>query len=90
MYVPEKVPSHVASAENSGPRSVPATVPSSVIQSFAYDKEDCRLIVRFVGGKVYTYEDVPGDVAAGLGTAASKGSYFNDVIRDRFPFARMR
>ena len=65
-------------------------MPSSVIQSFVYDKEEQRLIVRFVSGKVYTYDDVSAEVADGFRAAASKGTYFNDVIRDRFPFARSR
>lgn len=65
-------------------------MPSSVIQSFVYDKEERRLIVRFVSGKVYTYDDVPAAIVDGFGAAASKGTYFNDVIRDRFPFARSR
>jgi hypothetical protein len=65
-------------------------VPSSVIQSFVYDKEERRLVVRFVSGKVYRYEEVPAAIAEGFGTAASKGTYFNDVIRDRFPFVRSR
>jgi lysyl-tRNA synthetase class 2 len=63
-------------------------MPSSVIQSFVYDKAECRLVVRFVSGKVYIYEGVPEDIAAGFNTAASKGIYFNDVIRDRFSFAQ--
>jgi hypothetical protein len=63
---------------------------SSVIQSFVYDQEQQSLIVRFVTGKVYRYEEVPAVVAEGFRAAASKGTYFNDVIRDRFPFARSR
>ncbi len=65
-------------------------MPSSVIQSFVYDKEERRLVVRFVSGKVYTYDDVPAEMVDGFKAAASKGSYFNKVIRDRFPFARAR
>ena len=65
-------------------------MPSSVIQSFVYDKEERRLIVRFVSGKVYTYDDVPTAIVDGFRATASKGTYFNDVIRDRFPFARSR
>ena len=65
-------------------------MPSSVIQSFVYDKEEQRLVVRFVSGKVYTYDDVPAKIAEGFRAAASKGTYFNEVIRDRFPFARSR
>ena len=65
-------------------------MPSSVIQSFVYDTEERRLVVRFVSGKVYTYDDVPAGIADGFKAAASKGTYFNEVIRDRFPFARTR
>ena len=65
-------------------------MPSSVIQSFVYDEEDRRLVVRFVTGKVYRYEDVPVSIAEGFRAAASKGTYFNDMIRDRFPFVRSR
>ena len=65
-------------------------MPSSVIQSFVYDKEERRLVVRFVSGKVYTYDDVPAEIVDGFKAAASKGSYFNEVVRDRFPFARGR
>lgn len=65
-------------------------MPSSVIQSFVYDKEERRLVVRFVSGKVYRYEEVPAEIAEGFRAAASKGTYFNDVIRDRFRFARSR
>ena len=65
-------------------------MPSSVIQSFVYDKEEQRLVVRFVSGKVYTYGDVPAGIVDGFKAAASKGTYFNDVIRDRFPFVRTR
>ena len=65
-------------------------MPSSVIQSFVYDKEEQRLVVRFVSGKVFTYDDVPAKIAEGFRAAASKGTYFNEVIRDRFPFARSR
>jgi hypothetical protein len=61
---------------------------SSVIQSFVYDKDERRLVVRFVSGKVYTYDDVPAEVVDGFSAAPSKGTYFNDVIRDRFHFAR--
>ncbi len=65
-------------------------MPSSVIQSFVYDKEECRLVVRFVGGKVYSYHDVPVGIVEGFRAATSQGTYFNDMIRDRFPFKRTR
>ena len=65
-------------------------MPSSVIQSFVYDKEERRLVVRFVSGRIYTYEDVPAAIVDGFGAASSTGTYFNDAIRDRFRFARNR
>ena len=63
---------------------------SSVIQSFVYDKDQRRLVVRFVSGRVYAYDAVPAGIVDGFRAAPSKGTYFNDVIRDRFPFSRGR
>ena len=83
-------------------KTVPGIGPvdvDKIIKGFEYekgeyvlldDKEEQRLVVRFVSGKVYTYDDVPPEIAEGFRAAASKGTYFNDVIRDRFPFARSR
>ncbi len=65
-------------------------MPSSVIRSFDYDSTTRRLTVRFVGGRVYAYDDVPPEIAVGLGAAQSRGSYFNLVIRDRFMATRLR
>lgn len=65
-------------------------MPSSVIESVAYDKDDRRLTVRFVTGRVYIYDDVPPAVAAGLAGADSRGRFFNEAVRDRFPFVRAR
>ena len=77
--------------ERSARHCVAVIVPSSVIQSFVYDKEEQRrLIVRFVSGKVYSYDDVPADIVDGFRAAASKGSYFNEIIRDRYRSVRAR
>ncbi len=65
-------------------------MPSSVIRSFDYHAPSRRLTVRFVTGRVYAYDDVPPDIAEGLGAAASRGSFFNLVIRDRFAATRLR
>ncbi|MDB5738200.1 MAG: hypothetical protein JWO65_1868 [Sphingomonas bacterium] len=65
-------------------------MPSSVIRSYSYDEAARRLDVLFVSGLRYSYADVPKDVVAGLGSAASKGSYFNDHIRDHYAFERKR
>ena len=63
-------------------------MPSTAIARFTYDAELHRLDVQFVSGKRYSYFDVPADVAEGMRTAASKGGYFNRLIRDRYRFVR--
>lgn len=67
-----------------------AAMPSSVIRAFAYDPAAERLDILFVSGRRYAYHQVPPEVAAGLETAASKGSYFNAQVRDRFRCTRLR
>jgi len=59
-----------------------------VIKWFRYDEATCRLTVMFQSGKQYIYETVPSELAARMQRAFSKGQFFNDHIRDRFPFAR--
>ena len=61
-------------------------MPSTVIRRFAYDPDNCELWVEFVSGRRYVYEEVPASVAETLGSAFSKGAYFNSRIRDRFRY----
>lgn len=65
-------------------------MPSSVIRAFAYDPAERRLAIRFVSGWRYAYAEVPPEVAQGLRDASSKGEYFNTLIRDHYPFERLR
>ncbi len=65
-------------------------MPSSVIRGFDYDPAEQKLAVTFVTGKRYAYAGVPADVARGFRAAPSKGEFFNAVIRDHYPFERMR
>jgi hypothetical protein len=65
-------------------------MPSSVIRSFVYDAAACRLTIRFVSGRVYTYAGVPADVVRGLAGASSSGSFFNAMIRNQFVATRVR
>lgn len=41
--------------------------------------------IRFVHGATYDFCRVPASVFNGLLNAHSKGSYYNDHIRDRYP-----
>lgn len=51
--------------------------------------EDGTLEVEFTTGTVYRYFDVPERVYDELMAAASKGTFFNAQIRDRFRYARV-
>ncbi|RDV05268.1 KTSC domain-containing protein [Undibacter mobilis] len=59
-------------------------MPSSVVAKIAYDEKLSRLVVTFVSGRVYEYYLVPPSVADSFSTAPSKGTYFNEHIRDNY------
>ena len=61
-------------------------MPSSVIRFFRYAPETRELKVTFVSGRLYVYEDVPPEVAAAFRNARSKGTFFNQEIRDRYAY----
>ena len=57
-------------------------VTSSNIASVGY--ENGTLEIAFVDGGVYQYSNVPEQIYLGLMSAASKGGYFHDHIKDRY------
>ncbi|SDI01992.1 lysyl-tRNA synthetase, class 2 [Bradyrhizobium sp. Rc2d] len=59
-------------------------MPSSVIRFFRYAPDARELKVTFVSGRLYVYEDVPAEVVAAFKDARSKGTFFNQHIRDRY------
>jgi hypothetical protein len=61
-------------------------MPSTATRDIAYDASSQRLMVTFVTGRTYVYEDVPPDVAAAFETAPSKRRFFNARIRDRYRY----
>jgi hypothetical protein len=61
-------------------------MPSTVIRAFRYRPERRELEIEFTSGRCYRYLNVPGETAAAMATAFSKGSYFNRHIRDKFAF----
>ncbi len=63
-------------------------MPSAVIQWFRYDESTARLSVMFQSGRLYIYENVPAALAARMQQSFSKGQFFNEHIRDHFPFRR--
>jgi hypothetical protein len=62
-------------------------VESTTLRAFAYDDDREILQLEFVSRAIYHYYGVAAAVHEGLLGAASKGSYFNRVIRGRFPYA---
>jgi len=64
------------------------TMPSSVIRSYYYDAQHAVLRIVFVSGAIYDYEAVPESVYQAMKSAFSKGTYFNQYIKDKFKFSR--
>ena len=60
-------------------------VKSSMADGVHYDPHAQALHVRFTGGKVYRYDDVPADKGETLLGAASFGQSFNRLIAGRHP-----
>jgi hypothetical protein len=60
------------------------TVSSSAIQRIEFDELTHRLYITFTSGKTYTYYGVPRSVYERFVNAGSKGSFFNDHIKDRY------
>ena len=56
-------------------------VKSSNIESIGYDPTSKVLEVKFSGGRVYAYHDVPYDVHFKLMSAESKGKFVHAVIK---------
>jgi hypothetical protein len=63
------------------------TVSSSAIHEIEFDELTHRLYITFTSGKTYTYYGVPRSIYERFVHAASKGSFFNDYIKDRYSTA---
>ena len=64
-------------------------VESSTLAAIAYDSTRERLQLEFNSHAFYQYFGVPATVHQGLMYAPSKGSYFNQNIRGKFPYQRI-
>ena len=65
-------------------------VHSSNIRSVGYDPAWRTLEVEFHSGGLYHYSGVPETVYHGFMRAASKGTYFHDHIKGRYPDSHVR
>ncbi|WP_296280509.1 KTSC domain-containing protein [Pseudoxanthomonas sp.] len=59
-------------------------VSSSAISAIGYDERMMRMRIRFIQGDTYDFCGVPAHIFQGLLNARSKGTYYNDHIRDRY------
>jgi hypothetical protein len=62
-------------------------VESSVIRAVGHTRV---LEVEFESGRVYQYYDVPENVYNEMLASDSKGRYFNQHIRGKFPYQEVR
>jgi hypothetical protein len=62
-------------------------IESALIRSVGYDPTDSILEIELLeGGRIYRYFDVPYSVAEELMSAESKGTYFNEHVKDMYAF----
>jgi hypothetical protein len=65
-------------------------VVSTSIASIGFDADNETLEVEFVNASVYRYRDVDEDVYERFLAAPSKGTFFNEHIRDAYLWERVR
>ncbi|MFN0257249.1 KTSC domain-containing protein [Pedobacter ureilyticus] len=59
-------------------------MPSSVVAHIKYELASKKLIVVFLSGDVYSYNDVPEKIYKEFKAATSKGNYLNRKIKKLF------
>lgn len=65
-------------------------VQSSMMSRVSYSHSARELDIVFASGKTYRYFNVPPTIYAGLLSAESKGTFFNEEIKDIYAFVAMR
>lgn len=65
-------------------------MPSTVIRSYKYNALSSTLQITFVSGAIYNYLQVPLDVYLQMKDAFSKGTFFNQQIKDRYDFVKIK
>ncbi len=64
-------------------------VVSTSIRSVGYDPDTEILEIEFQSGGVYQYIGVPRMVYEGLLVAPSHGRYFQEFVRERYPYEKV-
>lgn len=66
-------------------------VRSSSLKAVAYNDATASLVVEFVNGNVYEYQNVPSHIFRGILTADSAGKYFNEMVKEAgYPYRQVR
>lgn len=65
-------------------------VQSSSLAAVCYLRERASLLIEFHSGAVYLYEAVDEDIFQGIINAPSKGAFFNQHVRGRYEYHRLR
>jgi KTSC domain len=60
------------------------SVRSSAISAVGYDETTRRMKIQFTSTGTYEFCNVPRHIYEGLLSASSKGTYYNNYIRDRY------
>ena len=64
-------------------------MPSLVISSYNYNPDTEDLIIRYVSGLVYCYQEVPEKVFKEFKASISKGRYLNFHIKGKFNYHKL-
>lgn len=64
-------------------------VQSSNVKSIGYEADNQKLLVEYLSGQKYEYENVPASVFDGLLEAVSKGKYMNQVVKGQYEGRRV-
>ncbi len=65
-------------------------MPSTVISTMRYNAESATLIVIFVSGMIYVYQNVPPEKYEAMRTSDSKGRFLNKYIKGYHPFKKIK
>jgi lysyl-tRNA synthetase class 2 len=65
------------------------TPESTAIRAIRYDESRQRLLVRFIDGDEYAYVGVPGEVHRSFADAESKGRFFAEQVRGKYPYNKL-
>jgi len=64
------------------------TTRSSLLSSYGYDEAKSELIITFLKGGTYRYQEVPKEVFQAMENAESIGKYFLANVKNNYSFEK--